>query len=284
MRADERVVGAVAVGGQLVHRVAAVPSLFHDAPDGGIQPRAVAAVTAVNEDGPALARGPVLARAATGSRSDQAFRRRAVPRPSRPRPSNASVPGSGTRVGVASALHVKVPVRLVPSVWKLLLERDGKVWNAYGSILFTLLVITGAIVWWPGIERWRRALGVNLRASWKRITFDLHSALGFWLMLFMLVWGVSGIYLGIPQPFLDAVDAVSDPSLEYGERWGDVALEWLPRLHFGRWRNAWLKALWAGVGLVPAVMFVTGVVMWWNRSGRVSARAGIPRPGMATRA
>ena len=167
---------------------------------------------------------------------------------------------------------------------ELLLERDGKVWNAYGSILFTLLVITGAIVWWPGIERWRRALGVNLRASWKRITFDLHSALGFWLMLFMLVWGVSGIYLGIPQPFLDAVDAVSDPSLEYGERWGDVALEWLPRLHFGRWRNAWLKALWAGVGLVPAVMFVTGVVMWWNRSGRVSARAGIPRPGMATRA
>ena len=27
----------------------------------------------------------------------------------------------------------------------------------------------------------------------------------------------------------------------------------------------WLKAFWAFVGLVPALMFVTGVVMWWNR-------------------
>jgi uncharacterized iron-regulated membrane protein len=26
-----------------------------------------------------------------------------------------------------------------------------------------------------------------------------------------------------------------------------------------------LKALWAIVGVVPAVMFVTGLLMWWNR-------------------
>jgi len=46
----------------------------------------------------------------------------------------------------------------------------------------------------------------------------------------------------------------------------DTAIEWMVRLHFGRWRSMpWLKALWALVGLVPALMFVTGVVMWWNR-------------------
>ena len=82
----------------------------------------------------------------------------------------------------------------------------------------------------------------------------------------MLMWGVPGIYLGIPQPFSDFVDAVSDPNIEYGERWGDVALLWLTRLHFGRWRNApVLKALWAVLGLVPALMLITGVVMWWQR-------------------
>jgi uncharacterized iron-regulated membrane protein len=27
----------------------------------------------------------------------------------------------------------------------------------------------------------------------------------------------------------------------------------------------WLKAAWAVIGLIPAIMFVTGVVMWWNR-------------------
>jgi uncharacterized iron-regulated membrane protein len=26
-----------------------------------------------------------------------------------------------------------------------------------------------------------------------------------------------------------------------------------------------LQALWAVVGLVPAIMFVTGLIMWWNR-------------------
>jgi uncharacterized iron-regulated membrane protein len=148
---------------------------------------------------------------------------------------------------------------------ELLLDQDGRWWNGLLSGVMTLLVITGAVVWWPGSSRWRRSLGVKWRSGWKRVNWDLHSALGFWLFLFMLMWGVSGFYLGIPEPFTDIVDAVSDPeALE--ERPGDVVLAWLTRLHFGRWRNLpWLKATWAVVGLVPAIMFVTGVVMWWNR-------------------
>ena len=27
----------------------------------------------------------------------------------------------------------------------------------------------------------------------------------------------------------------------------------------------WLKAVWAVLGLMPALMFVTGLVMWWQR-------------------
>jgi uncharacterized iron-regulated membrane protein len=44
---------------------------------------------------------------------------------------------------------------------------------------------------------------------------------------------------------------------------------WLTTLHFGRWRGYpgeyWLKIVWATVGLVPAMMFITGLIMWWNR-------------------
>ena len=148
---------------------------------------------------------------------------------------------------------------------ELLFDRPGKYWNGAGSAFVTLLVLTGAVIWWPGISRWRRAFGVSLRSGWKRINFDLHSAMGFWFFLFILVWGVSGIYLGIPEPFANFVDSVSDPETNYGDRVGDVVLLWLTRLHFGRWRSAPLKALWAVVGLVPALLFVTGAVMWWNR-------------------
>jgi uncharacterized iron-regulated membrane protein len=155
---------------------------------------------------------------------------------------------------------------------ELLFDREGKTWNGIGSIVFTVLVLSGAVVWWPGITRWRRSLGVSLHGGWKRFNWDLHSALGFWLFLFMIVWGVSGIYLGIPEPFANFIDAVSDPDIEYGKRWGDVLFAWLVKLHFGRWRSAPLKALWAIVGLVPAIMFVTGTIMWWQRVVRPRMR------------
>jgi uncharacterized iron-regulated membrane protein len=155
---------------------------------------------------------------------------------------------------------------------ELLFDREGKTWNGIGSLVFTVLVLSGAVVWWPGVNRWRRSLGVSLRGGWKRFNWDLHSAFGFWLFLLMLVWGVSGIYLGIPEPFANFVDAVSDPTIEYGSRWGDIFLAWLVKLHFGRWRSAPLKALWAIVGLVPAIMFVTGTIMWWQRVVRPRMR------------
>ena len=131
------------------------------------------------------------------------------------------------------------------------------------------MVLTGAVVWWPGLTRWKRSLGVKVTAGWRRFNWDLHSALGFWLFLFMLMWGISGWYLGMPEPLTNLVDRFSDPEGVYGERPGDIALTWLSRLHFGRWRNPgwgpWLQAAWAIVGLVPAIMFVTGTIMWWNR-------------------
>jgi uncharacterized iron-regulated membrane protein len=164
---------------------------------------------------------------------------------------------------------------------ELLLDRpDGPWWNGLLSLIFTVLVVSGAIVWWPGVSRWKRSLGVKWSAGWRRINWDLHSALGFWLFLFMLMWGVSGWYLGMPEPLTNLVERYSDPDGVYGERPGDIALAWLSRLHFGRWRDPgwgpWLKAVWAVIGVVPAIMLVTGVIMWWNRKIRHRAVRNAP--------
>lgn len=152
----------------------------------------------------------------------------------------------------------------------LLIERPaGPWWNGALSLVFTLIVLSGGVVWWPGVSRWKRSVGIKVSAGWRRFNWDLHSALGFWLFFFMAMWGITGWYLGIPDPLTNLAEWMSDPEGPYGERPGDIALEWLPRLHFGRWRDPvwgpWLRALWATVGVVPAVMFVTGLVMWWNR-------------------
>ena len=149
---------------------------------------------------------------------------------------------------------------------ELLFDRPGRYWNGMLSLVMTVLVVTGLIVWWPGASRWKRSLTIKASSGWRRFNWDLHSAIGFWMFLFMLMWGISGFYLGVPEPFSDFVDSISDPDAFLGERPGDVVLLWLTRLHFGRWRTQpVLKAVWAVIGLVPALMFVTGVIMWWNR-------------------
>ena len=158
----------------------------------------------------------------------------------------------------------------------------GRFWNGVGSILVTLLCVTGAVVWWPGIAGWRRSMSVKRPSTWPRFTFDLHSALGFWFFALIAMWAVSGIYLSLPTPFMTVVDWFAGPPENYEnyERPVDVALNWLARLHFGRWRSHTLKVVWVVAGLVPPVMFVTGAVMWWNRVVRKPRAARVGQPAV----
>ena len=77
----------------------------------------------------------------------------------------------------------------------------GRIVNGIGGICTVLLCLTGSVIWWPGIGRWRSSLTVSWGAHFPRISWDLHSALGFWCVVFVALWGVSGIYLAIPQMF-----------------------------------------------------------------------------------
>ena len=68
------------------------------------------------------------------------------------------------------------------------------------------------------------------------------------------------------EPFTWLVDKLQPPNLDTLElRSGDKFLEWLARVHFGRAYGTTVKWLYVVLGLVPAVLFVTGAIMWWNR-------------------
>jgi len=161
-------------------------------------------------------------------------------------------------------------------------EQRGRFWNGIGSILTTILCLTGAVVWWPGIRHWRRGMAVKWSARWPRLTFDLHSAMGFWFFLMILLWALTGIYLSFPSPTMGVVNAVFGPELhELGvSRPVDVVIEWMVRLHFGRWRSHTLKVVWVIIGLIPTVMLVTGAVMWWNRVVRHRRPARSSQPAL----
>ncbi|MQA28445.1 MAG: hypothetical protein GEU82_01205 [Luteitalea sp.] len=160
----------------------------------------------------------------------------------------------------------------------LLNGTTGRRVNGAGAIALMLLSVTGAIVWWPGIKTWRRSMSIDLRSGWKRLNWSLHSALGFWCWAFMVMWAITGAYLAFPQTF-GAIFDYMEPFDENNpaERMVDQIQYWLGYLHFGRLGgrgipgcgrglcDATTKLIWAAVGLVPPVLFVTGAVMWWNR-------------------
>jgi len=72
-------------------------------------------------------------------------------------------------------------------------EAHGVQVNGIGALCLLLLAITGLFLWWPGIKIWARGLRIGLGRSWRRINYDLHSAIGFWTLFIVFWWALSGI-------------------------------------------------------------------------------------------
>ena len=91
---------------------------------------------------------------------------------------------------------------LLPHAW-------GMQVNALGAAGLLVLAITGIALWWPGVRVWTRGLRVNLRASWRRLNYDLHSAIGFWTLALVTWWAISGVYFGYYRQVTAVVAAIS---------------------------------------------------------------------------
>jgi uncharacterized iron-regulated membrane protein len=169
----------------------------------------------------------------------------------------------------------------------LLTEVAGMTVNAIGGFLIAALCLTGMIVWWPGVGSWRRALTIHANVGWKRFVFDLHGALGFWTFAVLLMWGLTGGYFVFPQPFraaitlftpIDAPPALrpaADGSQSTAGRrpfprrrpltLGARILRGFSLAHYGNFGGWGVKTLWMILGLVPAVLFSTALLMWYSR-------------------
>jgi uncharacterized iron-regulated membrane protein len=159
-------------------------------------------------------------------------------------------PYTGADLGDPRSLTDRVLRWLADLHDNLLSGRTGRTLNGIGALLVVLLACTGAVIWWPGIKNWRRSITVDRRARFARFNYDLHSAVGFWCSLLVLIWGVSGICLCLPG----ALNFLLGVEIRF----------WITRLHFGRF-NRGTEVLWIVLGLSPALLAGTGVLMWWNR-------------------
>jgi uncharacterized iron-regulated membrane protein len=215
-------------------------------------------------------------------------------------------PYTGADLGDSVPQAIRVAAWLARLHTDLLNGDTGRKVNGIGAIFLTLLCVTGALVWWPGSKSWRRSLVIDPRSNWKRLNWDLHSALGFWSFALIFMWAITGVYLAFPLPFQKIINHYS-PLIQYalpedasvaaptasvlaqpsqaksfnfgkGRRPpirrspGDNFIRWIYYLHFGNFAGWKTKALWVVLGLLPVVLFVTGAIMWWNRVLSPAAR------------
>lgn len=187
-------------------------------------------------------------------------------------------PYTGTDLGESTSPVMRALAWLARLHDELLLGETGRTLNGIGSALVGLLVVTGLITWWPASAVSRRVGGSRTRAT-RALASRLHRRFGIWGAALLLVWVLSGIYFAFPEPFNAAAALVSGDDLAGV---GYDALTWLTYLHFGRFSAA-AQIVWLVVGLVPAVLVVTGISMWWTHRIRRSApRQPVPAPANAS--
>jgi uncharacterized iron-regulated membrane protein len=147
----------------------------------------------------------------------------------------------------------------------LLLGRElGRTINGYGGALFVLMSFTGLIIWWQGKRRWWEGLVISFNNS-RSILWQLHSFCGFWALVLMLAWGVSGFQLGFPQQMNALLEFFgSEPGL--GPNRGGV-IGFFRDVHFARpgSQHTFVSWLWIIASFLPTLMFISGLIIWWRR-------------------
>lgn len=69
----------------------------------------------------------------------------------------------------------------------------GRLINGIATLLFTLGVVTGLLIWFPNkLKNWKQGLKIKWDANWKRVNHDLHNTLAFYSLIFLFIMGITG--------------------------------------------------------------------------------------------
>lgn len=202
-------------------------------------------------------------------------------------------PYTGQDLGESRPYSLQFMAWLADLHINLLSGNKGRLVNGVGAIFVVVLSMTGAVLWWPGARTWKRGLAIQQTSNWKLFNWQLHSVIGLWMLPFVFLFGLVGTYAGFPRPFqvfvnkiapLDVYRLEPQASLQGQVSFipvdapavrprfvrpklstGDEIIRWFSYLHFGNFGGWPSKAAWTIIGLAPAFLFVTGLLMWWNR-------------------
>lgn len=98
----------------------------------------------------------------------------------------------------------------------------------FSTIFFAVLCLTGIVLWWP--KKWKpktikNSFSIKFKASKKRLNYDLHNVLGFYSLLFALLFAFTGLMFAFPA-FKKAISNQLN-SLDNEEK--EVSLPFVPQ-------------------------------------------------------
>lgn len=75
----------------------------------------------------------------------------------------------------------------------LCMGETGKVITGVSCSIFTILILTGLILWWPKRNNRKQRFRVKWNASFKRLNWDLHAVFGFYVHIVLFFIAVTGL-------------------------------------------------------------------------------------------
>jgi uncharacterized iron-regulated membrane protein len=170
---------------------------------------------------------------------------------------------TGQDIGPANPWPIKVVEWLGDVHDDLTLGPLGRRVNGIGGLLFVVMSLSGLILWWQGRARWREGFYVQ-RGTTRSLWWQLHTVFGFWGLLLMLAWGVSGFQIGFPQYMEALMSGFSADPL--GAVQSSTVLRFFRDVHFARpGAGAWARWAWIVVSFLPTLLLFSGLVVWWKR-------------------
>ncbi|MDE1191018.1 MAG: PepSY-associated TM helix domain-containing protein [Arachidicoccus sp.] len=78
----------------------------------------------------------------------------------------------------------------------LLNTKYGEIITGTATLLFVIILITGFVMWYP--KKWNKknidnSFKINWKAKWKRINYDLHNVLGFYVCIIAFIIACTGL-------------------------------------------------------------------------------------------
>jgi uncharacterized iron-regulated membrane protein len=107
-------------------------------------------------------------------------------------------------------------------------EEIGQPVAASATLIFVVMLISGIILWWPKKKKdANQRFKIKWSARWRRVNYDMHNVLGFYVWTIALVLALTGLVWGF-QWFAKGVYVATggEKNLEYSEPLSDTTQQY----------------------------------------------------------